>query len=168
MSKALIVGRFQPFHKGHLILLRHLAGRYAGICIVIGSANEGKSADNPFTSDERAEMIRRTLQQRGILNFEIHLVPDFHDDRLWTKAVKQACSFNVVYSRNPWTLKCFSSNGVKARRHKFYKAGKYSGRIIRKKIAKGLPWSDLVPHDVYEYVHSIKGEERIKKLFKGL
>ena len=56
---------------------------------------------------------------------------------------------------------------MKARKHKFYHEKKYSGHEIRKRVLKGVSWRDLVPKEVYDYLKSIKGEERIKKLVKG-
>ncbi len=167
MKNALIVGRFQPFHKGHLTLIENLSRRYGEIYIIIGSATESGTLKNPFTVEERIEMIKRALEARGMTNFEISSVEDFHDDKLWTTAIKKAFSFDVVYSRNPWTIECFRKNGVKARSHKFFHERKYSGNEIRKRIKKGVSWEDLIPAEVYAYLKTIRGEERLKKLSKG-
>jgi nicotinamide-nucleotide adenylyltransferase len=166
VSKALIVGRFQPFHNGHLTLIEKVSKRHGKVYIVIGSAAESGTPENPFTVEERIEMIKCALEPRGILNFEISSVGDFNDDRLWTAAIKKAFDFDVVYSRNKWTLDCFRRNGTKARKHKFYHERKYSGHEIRKRILKGVSWKGLVPEEVYDYLRSIRGEERIKKLVK--
>ncbi len=166
MKKALFVGRFQPFHNGHLSVIEHLAKRYGKVYIIIGSATESKTSKNPFTVEERIEMTRRSLEARGILNFEISSLEDFHDDRLWTTAIRKTFDFDVVYSRNPWTLECFRRLGVRARKHKFWHERKYSGHEIRKRILKGVSWKDLVPAEVYDYLKSIKGAERIKSLLK--
>ncbi len=166
MAKALLVGRFQPFHNGHLSLIESIAKRYEKICIIIGSATESNTPKNPFTAEERGEMIKRALKSRNIANFEIGSVEDFHDDRLWTGAIKMSFKFDVVYSRNNWTIDCFRRNGVKARKHKFYHERKYSGKEIRKRIVKGISWKESVPNEVYDYIKSIKGEERVKRLSK--
>ncbi|UCD03145.1 MAG: nicotinamide-nucleotide adenylyltransferase [Candidatus Aenigmatarchaeota archaeon] len=164
MAKALLVGRFQPFHKGHLKVVESLAKRYDILYIVIGSANESGTVKNPFTVEERIEMIKRSLEPRGITNFELHSIQDFHDDKMWTTLIKKSVDFDVVYSRNSWTLDCFRKEGTKARKHKFYQQRKYSGHEIRRRILHGISWRDLVPLEVYDYLRSIKGEERIKKL----
>lgn len=164
MKKALFVGRFQPFHSGHMEVIKRLSKSHEKVYIVIGSANESGTPDNPFSVEERIEMARRALEGAGIENFEISSVEDFHDDRLWTTAIRKAFQFDVVYSRNPWTTECFRKNGIKARKHRFYHERKYSGREIRKRMARKTSWKELVPPEVYEYMMSIKAEERIGKL----
>jgi nicotinamide-nucleotide adenylyltransferase len=166
MKKALFVGRFQPFHKGHLEVIGRLSKKYGKVYIIIGSATESGTFKNPFTLEERIEMIKRALEPSGIKNFEISSVEDFNDDRLWTEAIRKAFDFDVVYSRNTWTLECFRKQGVKARKHSFHHQKKYSGKEIRKRIVKGTAWKELVPLEVYDYLKSIKGGERIKNLLK--
>ena len=51
--KALYIGRFQPFHKGHLKILQKLAKKYDEIIIGIGSSQYSNTLENPFTSEER-------------------------------------------------------------------------------------------------------------------
>jgi nicotinamide-nucleotide adenylyltransferase len=166
MKKALFVGRFQPFHKGHMDVLSRLCRRYGKVYIIIGSATESGTYENPFTVEERIEMARRALEGQGIGNFEISSVEDFHDDRLWTSAIKRAFQFDVAYSRNPWTIECFRRNGVQARKHSFVHERKYSGKEIRKRMAKGRSWEGLVPPEVREYIVSIGGDERVRKISK--
>ena len=55
---ALILGRFQPFHLGHLELIRAVNNRYEKIIIAVGSAQEKGTAENPFDKDERKNMIK--------------------------------------------------------------------------------------------------------------
>lgn len=58
-GRALFVGRFQPFHNGHLAVINQLLERHNEVIIAIGSAEESISSDNPMTAGERVEMIRR-------------------------------------------------------------------------------------------------------------
>jgi nicotinamide-nucleotide adenylyltransferase len=166
MSTALFVGRFQPFHNGHLEVIKRLSERYGKVIVIIGSANESGTPDNPFSVEERIEMIRRALEAGGITNFEISSVEDFNDDALWTSAIMKAYDFDVVYSRNEWTLRCFRKLGVKTRKHCFYHERKYNGTEIRKRIVSGRDWHGLVPPQVFGYMKEIGGEERVKKIMK--
>lgn len=53
------IGRFQPFHKGHYKVVKHaLEITKKKVIIVIGSHNEPRSSRNPFTTDERIEIIK--------------------------------------------------------------------------------------------------------------
>ncbi|RLF01945.1 MAG: nicotinamide-nucleotide adenylyltransferase, partial [Thermoprotei archaeon] len=59
MGRGLFVGRFQPFHLGHLKALRWILEREDEVIICIGSAQYSHSLRNPFTVGERVEMIWR-------------------------------------------------------------------------------------------------------------
>ena len=83
MESALIVlGRFQPFHNGHAEMI-NAAISYLGVGdsdlplrICIGSSEAEQSLDNPWTAEEREQMIRVWLD--GI-DAEIVHVPDLGD-----------------------------------------------------------------------------------------
>lgn len=53
---AFIVGRFQPFHKGHQHLIDN-ALSFDKIILFLGSSQEYKTKKNPFSFDERKEII---------------------------------------------------------------------------------------------------------------
>ena len=58
---ALFVGRFQPFHFGHLHAIKKILEESEELLIVVGSAQMSHEPDNPFTAGERLEMIGKTL-----------------------------------------------------------------------------------------------------------
>ena len=62
-KKILFIGRFQPFHKGHLGTLEKIAKveDVGEIVIGIGSSDQSFTSYNPFTVEEREEMIRSSL-----------------------------------------------------------------------------------------------------------
>ncbi len=167
MSKALFVGRFQPFHLGHLLAIEEILRKNDRVIIIIGSAKQHGTRENPFSVEERIEMIKNSLLAGRVKDFEIDSLEDFHDDRLWTAAIKKTYKFDAVYSQNPWTLECFKRNEVKVKKHRLYHKRKYSGVNIRKRIAASEEWKDLVPSQVYDFIKKIKGEERIRELWKG-
>lgn len=166
MSGALFVGRFQPLHDGHMAVIEDLYKKHGEVTVVIGSANEQGTQKNPFSEKERVEMLARALHARGMGAVRLLPIEDFHDDVLWTGAIKRDAAFSVAYSMNPWTTHCFRKNGVKVLRHRFFHERKYSGHRIRKLMAEGGEWKGLVPAEVYDYVRSIGGEERVREIFK--
>lgn len=60
---AVYIGRFQPFHNGHLALLKQALAAAPLCVVVIGSAFQARSPKNPFTWEERAEMARLALPE---------------------------------------------------------------------------------------------------------
>ncbi len=57
------IGRFQPFHKGHLAVIREGIKRAEHLLILVGSANSGRTLRNPFTFEERRKMISRSIAE---------------------------------------------------------------------------------------------------------
>ena len=57
MKRGLVLGRFQPFHFGHLELIKEMVRGEIEPLICIGSAQHSHTDENPFTAEERKEMI---------------------------------------------------------------------------------------------------------------
>ena len=55
------IGRFQPFHVGHLQVLKQALAQSAQVIVLIGSARQARNTRNPFTVAERAQMILGSL-----------------------------------------------------------------------------------------------------------
>ena len=53
----LLIGRFQPFHLGHLDALKFALSKVEKLWIGIGSSNKPNQKQNPFSADERKQMI---------------------------------------------------------------------------------------------------------------
>src|SRR4051812_30121619 len=60
---AVFVGRFQPFHNGHLCVVKEALRRAKRVLILIGSANMPRTVRNPWTWEERQEMILASLPE---------------------------------------------------------------------------------------------------------
>jgi bifunctional NMN adenylyltransferase/nudix hydrolase len=87
---AVFVGHFQPFHNGHLALLRH-ALSVAPLCVVvIGSAHQTRSPKNPFTWEERREMVRLALPAADRERVLFIALRDYYDAARWAAAVRRS------------------------------------------------------------------------------
>ncbi|MDR3086835.1 MAG: bifunctional nicotinamide-nucleotide adenylyltransferase/Nudix hydroxylase [Azoarcus sp.] len=87
---AVLIGRFQPFHKGHAALLKQALEIADRALIVLGSAYRSRNAKNPFTWEERAAMIAATLDEGndGDARRVVFIpVRDYYDDGRWSAAV---------------------------------------------------------------------------------
>jgi len=145
----LVIGRFQPFHRGHEFLLKGLSeGGRNFLKVAIGSSNRAGTADNPYTYSRRTEMIR-SLGSSGLCNFSIFPVPDVKDDRKWlVLLLEKSGNFDFAVSGNLLVRRLFRGAGLLALRNKFFKRRIYSGTRIRKRMKKGLAWKGLVPKGV--------------------
>jgi len=163
--KALFIGRFQPFHKGHLQILKNASKEYEEIIIGLGSSQYGYTLKDPFTSEERKLMIEKTLKKTGIKNYRIELIPDIHNYPKWVPYVTSIIpDFDVVLSNSSLTKRLFSENGYKVNETPLYDRNKYSGKEIRRRILNDEQWIDLVPEPVYYVIKEINGVKRLKKL----
>ena len=109
--KALFIGRFQPFHNGHLKVIKNSLKIYNEIIIGIGSSQYKDKPENPFSSEERSDMIKKTLVNQDINNYKIVRIPDIHNPPKWVEHVKSIISdFDVVITNNSFTLLCSSEN----------------------------------------------------------
>ena len=87
---AVLIGRFQPFHRGHLALLESALELGPRVIVVVGSARAPRLAKNPFTAEERIDGIQASLtaEQRARLGFIT--LRDYYDEPRWAAAVKAA------------------------------------------------------------------------------
>ncbi len=167
MTTALYIGRFQPFHNGHLKVIQEILKSYLHIVIAIGSSQEKNTKENPFSAAERLQMIKLALKEAGLdlKNFTFIKCPDVFDDSKWIGTVlKISPPFDVAYTNNEWVKYCFQFKNVKTHGTLYF--APYKGELIRKRIAKNKPWEDYVPKAVYDYIIKIKGDARIKKIVK--
>jgi len=161
--KALFIGRFQPFHKGHLKAIRYLSDKYDEIIIGVGSSQYSNTVENPFSSDERMLMIRESLKQENIKNYKIILIPDIHNPPKWVDHVLSIISdFDVVVTNNDLTKKLFLEKGFKIIKTLLYNKKEYSGRVIRKRISDNESWENLVPKPCIQIIKNC--DKRIKEL----
>ena len=58
---AVFVGRFQPFHNGHLSVILEGLARADHLVVLVGSAGSPRCHRNPFTFDERSRMIYESI-----------------------------------------------------------------------------------------------------------
>ncbi len=161
--KALFIGRFQPFHKGHLKIIQDLSKKYNEVIIGIGSSQYSHTYDNPFTAGERIDMIKHSLEGHGIKNYRVVLIPDIHNPPKWVDHVKAIVpDFDVVITNNDFTEQLFKERNIKVENTKLYNKNLFSGKTIREKIRKNEPWMELVPGQVVKIIKKINGEKRIQ------
>jgi bifunctional NMN adenylyltransferase/nudix hydrolase len=86
----LVIGRFQPFHHGHVALVAHALELGRRALVVVGSAGSPRSVKNPFTADERIAMIRQSFSPEQQERLGFVTVRDYYDEPRWTKAVTTA------------------------------------------------------------------------------
>jgi nicotinamide-nucleotide adenylyltransferase len=167
VNRGLYVGRFQPFHLGHLDAIQHVLKEVDELVVVIGSAQYSHNTNNPFTAGERLVMVRKALQEAGMdySNLWIVPVPDVHLHMLWVSAiVGYTPKFNVLYSNEPLTKRLFMEAGFEVKTTPLFKRKVYMSTIIREKMIKDDSWTALVPKSVADFILEIDGVNRLRDL----
>jgi nicotinamide-nucleotide adenylyltransferase len=164
MSKTcLFVGRFQPYHTGHHMVIKGMTKLCDKIIIGIGSSNKSGTAENPYTAQERKEMIQQALQDQDIIPaFDVNFIeiPDVEDDEVWSASCLELTKgVDVVWTGNEWTQKCFEG---KTEIKEIKEVPGISSTIIRDMIKeKDFDWKTKVPAAVVKAVQDL-GYDRIK------
>lgn len=165
--RGLLVGRFQPFHRGHLAVVREIAAERpgTGLLLAIGSAEESFTWTNPFTAGERFEMIDRAL--RGTEGGPFHIVPvaDIRRHAQWVHYLESLLpEFDRVYTNNPLTRLLFERAGYTVAHPRLVDRRRYEGERVRACLASDRGWKSLVPPPVAEYLSSIGAPSRLSML----
>jgi nicotinamide-nucleotide adenylyltransferase len=167
-TRGLYVGRFQPFHLGHIEAIKGILHEVEELVVVIGSAQYSHNIENPFTAGERLVMIRNSLQEAKIDSAQVWVVPvpDVHLHMMWVSEVEgYTPKFQIVYSNEPLTRRLFTEAGYKVKGLPFYERKFYSSTVIREKmLQQDESWRTLVPKNVADFIVEIDGVNRLLDL----
>ncbi len=151
----LFIGRFQPFHNGHLMIIENALKKVDTLNIVIGSTQHSRTEKNPLTAEERETLIKTTLAKKNITRYKIYHIPDINDDEGYVK--------HVIAHTGPVDLVFTGDNQLN--KDLFLRAGypvrsceRMNGWIateIRKRIRNDQPYEDLTPYPLPEKIEQI-------------
>jgi nicotinamide-nucleotide adenylyltransferase len=168
MSKGLFVGRFQPFHLGHLATIKFALSRLEELIIIIGSAQTSHEIKNPFTAGERIQMIKDSLVEDSSVDMKkILLIPvsDVNMHSLWTHQVDILVpKYNVVFTNDILTALLFKQREIEVVEPSLYRRKELSATEVRSRMAKDEDWKELVTIQTAKVVEDIHGIERIKAI----
>jgi nicotinamide-nucleotide adenylyltransferase len=106
-SMNIVLGRFQPLHNGHITILEHALAR-GDTTIAIGSAQLGHEENNPWTGEERKQMLQAWLGNRTA---EIVLIDDINDPPNWVEHAKKVHGEGVLVTSDEATAELYRTDG---------------------------------------------------------
>jgi bifunctional NMN adenylyltransferase/nudix hydrolase len=87
-QNAFVIGRFQHFHAGHANLINEAAKYAKNVTVLVGSCNASRSIKNPYSWEERIEVIKAEFPNVNVI--PIYDYP--YDDRLWVSQIRDIIS----------------------------------------------------------------------------
>jgi len=154
-KKVVFVGRFQPFHNGHLEAIRWILKQVGEVSIVIGSMQEYGQINNPLDFKERKEIVEMALKVAGIKNYKIFGLPDFRNNAAWSKKLLEITGFAagqaVLVSLNDWARESAREIGIEVANHPVF-CDNLTATQVRDTMKAGFVWDNLVPVCVAKYL----------------
>ena len=161
----LLIGRFQPFHLGHLDAVLFGLSRAENLFICIGSSNKSNEKKNPFSAEERREMIISSIEPSMVDRLKIFDVPDVGDHEKWTFEIdKIVPNYDIIFSNDEFTKTLFEKREMNVVPVVLKDREKFSGTNVRELIAGDKNWQDLVPEGTRDVLDRINAKERLKNL----
>lgn len=164
MSSALFIGRFQPFHLGHLDIIKKILKENDKVVIGIGSSRKHGTSINPLTAIKRRKLIEESLEEADIPKekYEIREIPDIDNFSAWADHVKSLTPpFEKVYTGSEMVSVCFEGDLPVI---PIIKELKICATDIREAIRDDKEWENLVPKAVENLLKKWDAVSRIKKL----
>lgn len=148
-----MIARWKPVHLGHAAVLEALVARAEHAWIGIGSSNR-YDVQNPFTAAESAAMIRRVLGERE--GYSIVEVPDLGHGPRWRAMVAEMLGpLDLFVTANPYVRDLMQEVYPVVHPVSLIPPERriaVDGTGVRKAMARGEGWREMVPPDVAAYL----------------
>lgn len=163
-----MMGRFQPFHYGHLNLVKQLLDQNDEVILALTSAQFNYLEKDPFTAGERIEMIHQSLKDDIKIDLSrcfIVAIENQFNVATWASYIRAALPhFDRVYSGNEYVKMLLADFGIDVVVPKFIDREKYNATRIRRMMINDDNWQELVPNAVSTIIKRINGVRRLKVL----
>jgi nicotinamide-nucleotide adenylyltransferase len=158
--RGLFVTRAQFFHNGHREFVRQMAREQEEVIVLVAMANASHTARNPATAAERLEMIRPVLELEVPGRFHLCAAPYVdHDGANFAEVSLLVPRFQTVYSNSPSTTEMARSDGYATRCLQVHVQA--SGSEIRRRIASGESYEELMPPEAYRVLQNSPALQRL-------
>jgi nicotinamide-nucleotide adenylyltransferase len=161
-----MVARWRPVHLGHAAVLQALCDHGGQVLIGVGSANR-YDLRNPFTLAETTDMIRLVLAGRD--NYALIPIPDLDDGPRWRLMILDLFGpLDCFVTANPYVGSLLAADyqilhpvelvAEEAR-------VPIDGTLVRREMARGDGWRELVPAVVADYITAGQLDRRFRREF---
>ena len=160
-----LIGRFQPFHLGHVKAVNFALSKVEQLYIGIGSSNKSHQLRNPFTAQERKLMITSSLDHETLKKISIFDIPDLNDHSKWVNSIDEIIpNYDIVFSNDDFTHSLYEMKNKKITPVVLKSREDLSGTNIRKLIENDENWYNLVPDGTKTVLLKINAKNRLEDL----
>lgn len=170
---ALIIGRFQPLHRGHEDLIEYAREQYDTVTILTAEGKDHPSDRNPLSLEERHDLIDEIYGE--VKDIHRSQIPD--DNEGISRGVGTVIESLERYYDDPTNLACITENeetidsledtyDIDIPPENKFRESPYRGGHVREQAATGGDWQDGVSDDVAAYLEDIGFEERMADLWE--
>ena len=161
----LMIGRFQPLHLGHLEALQFALSKVDKLWVGLGSSNKSIEKNNPFSAEERKNMILSSINHSIKEKISIYFIPDLDNHIKWIEKIDTIVpKFDMVFSNDELTSHLYSKRDIQVIPIPFLRRDVLSGTNIRELIISDQNWDDLVPEGTKNFLIKTNAKERLKNL----
>lgn len=138
MKHAVFLGRFQPFHIGHMSIVEKIFQQdFEKLLLIIGSSDKFGTDENPWTLQEREEIIRASIPLELQEKIDIMGLDDVPDDDKWCENLKNLLPSEVIlFTGNEWVRNICERHKIQTDWIDSYDVD-ISGTRIREMVQKG-------------------------------
>ena len=161
----LLIGRFQPFHLGHLEALQFALSKVDKFWLGLGSSNKPIEQNNPFSAEERKKMILSSIDDSMKNKITIYFIPDVDNHVKWIEKIDTIVpKFDIVFSNDPLTDHLYSKKTVQVISIPFLNRDTLSGTNIRNLIISDQEWENFVPEGTKNFLINHSAKAHLKNL----
>ena len=161
----LLIGRFQPFHLGHLEALQFALSKVDKLWVGLGSSNKPVEKNNPFTAEQRKEMILSSIDDSMKEKILVYFIPDVDNHIRWIEKIDTIVpKFDIIFSNDDLTKHLYSKRNIQVLSIPFLNRESLSGTNIRDLIISDQKWDNLVPTGTRNFLERTGAKEHLKNL----
>lgn len=166
MKVGILIGRFQPLHKGHVNAIEFARNNSERLFVIVGSAEKSNQERNPFSFEERKRMIGLALKGKKLQdNISIVPINDARNHTEWIKSIKNTIGeYNLIFTNDELTEKLFKEDGAEVLNVPLQDRNELSATEVRKRLELDKEWESLVTPEIAQYLKEINAVERMKSI----
>jgi cytidyltransferase-like protein len=178
ISLGYTIGRFNPLHLGHVSMINLMIKNNDYSLILIGSANQQRTKNNPFTYAERAHLLTHLYPNTIVLPLN-----DYGNETLWINEVDRKIkeTLSILNLSNSVEVNLYTGGSQKGEDQNLREVWckplghnvipvhldlELSATKVRDHFYKSEMELivDMLPEKVYEFLHGFKDREDFKFL----